>query len=109
MKRRMNKNMKINEDLKWQVDSKAEYLLEASMEELYDDINPLVADIHKLLGLDGEYLGCRVQITIGGPSIWIETFHNEIVGYWGNNTYRRSISNEISSKVDFIVSELYIN
>lgn len=95
----------INELLKGQVDSQAEYLYEASMKELYDRINPYVVDIEKLVRLNGEYLGCRVQITTGGPSIWIETFHNEIVGYWGSYTYRRSICYETSSKIDSIVSE----
>lgn len=97
--------MEINEMLKGQVDSQAEFLYEASIEELYDRINPHFVDVQKLVDLRGEYLGCRVQIATGGPSIWIETFHNEIVGCWGSYTYRRSICYETSSKIDSIVSE----
>ena len=33
----------------------------------------------------GEYLGCRIMLAGGGPTVWIDTFNEEIQGFWGSD------------------------
>ena len=58
-----------------------------------DAINTLIED---MLDMDyiynsrGELLGAEIMMTCGGPTLWIETRYNKVVGTWGNDRVERS-------------------
>ena len=56
---------------------------------------------------NGEYLGVRVYVTIGGPNVWIDTRRGEIGGAWGTERADRWLPPEIASEIDAIFSEYY--
>ncbi len=33
----------------------------------------------------GEYLGARLQLAGGGPTVWVDTFLEEVQGFWGSD------------------------
>ena len=39
-------------------------------------------DIEFTISSRGEYIGARILVAFGGPSIWINTRHNQVEGYW---------------------------
>jgi hypothetical protein len=39
-------------------------------------------DIEYTVSSGGEYLGARVLVAFGGPTIWINTRHNRVEGAW---------------------------
>ena len=41
---------------------------------------------------DGTYLGVKVMLAGGGPTVWLDTYQEEICGYWGSDKYTRIIS-----------------
>lgn len=44
-------------------------------------------DIEYRCSSSGDYLGARVYVTLGGPTIWIETDFGRVCGAWGAETY----------------------
>jgi hypothetical protein len=33
----------------------------------------------------GEYLGAKLMLAGGGPTVWLDTFEGEIQGFWGSD------------------------
>jgi len=48
-------------------------------------------DIKYTIDGDGTYLGVRVMIAGGGPNVYLDTYQEEIQGYWGNDKYTKNI------------------
>jgi len=44
-------------------------------------------DIEYIISSTGEYLGARVLVTCGGPTIWVNTRTNTIEGTWWSDSY----------------------
>tara|TARA_Y100001963_G_scaffold80425_1_gene111590 strand:+ start:99 stop:467 length:369 start_codon:yes stop_codon:yes gene_type:complete len=42
-----------------------------------------VYDIRYLVGSDKEYLGAKLMVAGGGPTIWVNTWTKEVEGSWG--------------------------
>ena len=65
--------------------------------DLEDDEQP---SIHDWLGSqlcweyqisqDMQFLGARVDVTIGGPNIWVDTRFNQVHGSWGGDNFNCS-------------------
>lgn len=65
--------------------------------------------------LDGEicrnintnnYSGCLLYVTLGGPTVWIDTIRNEVAGAWGSSTDSVWLPSEICSEINSLVEEL---
>ncbi len=41
--------------------------------------------IRYIIDGSGEYLGARLQLAGGGPTVWVDTFEGEIQGLWGSD------------------------
>ena len=41
--------------------------------------------IRYIIDGSGEYLGARLMIAGGGPTVWVDTFEGEIQGFWGSD------------------------
>ncbi|MEQ8627083.1 hypothetical protein [Ekhidna sp.] len=44
-------------------------------------------DIEYVSSSRGEYLGARILVAYGGPSIWINTRNRQVEGYWWSDNY----------------------
>tara|TARA_R100001082_G_scaffold98250_1_gene66454 strand:- start:1539 stop:1856 length:318 start_codon:yes stop_codon:yes gene_type:complete len=40
-------------------------------------------DIRYLVDSSKRYLGAEIMCAGGGPTIWVDTFDNQVKGYWG--------------------------
>ncbi len=45
-----------------------------------------ILDIEYIVTSKSEYLGARVLVAFGGPTIWVNTRSKLIEGYWGNES-----------------------
>lgn len=74
--------------------------------DLYDYFNDCL-DIEYTISSYGDYLGATIWVTVGGPSIWIDTRENEIKGRWGSDAVNIWLPSEISNEIDNFFEELY--
>ena len=42
-------------------------------------------NIRYLVDHDKQYLGAKILVAGGGPTIWVDTWTNEVKGYWGTD------------------------
>ena len=42
-------------------------------------------DIRYLVDREKRYLGAEILVAGGGPTIWVDTWTNEVKGYWGTD------------------------
>ena len=47
-----------------------------------------VYDIRYIVDSQKRYLGCKLMVAGGGPTIWVDTFSKEVRGYWGGDKVR---------------------
>jgi hypothetical protein len=100
-------------DLENHVDSIAVKLSNGFGDELNDDGEPMDAfdylqyalDIEYVVNRDGEYLGARILVAFGGPSIWIDTRRGMVDGYWWSDRASSSFSDNIG--LDDALAELW--
>ena len=64
-------------------------------------------DFEYTIASNGEYLGVRVYVALGGPNVWIDTRRGEIGGAWGADRADRWLPREICDEIDEIFSEYY--
>ena len=74
---------------------------QATMYDYFAD--PL--DFEYTIAANGEYLGVRVYVALGGPNVWIDTRRGEIGGAWGSDRADRWLPREICDEIDEIFSE----
>ena len=58
-----------------------------------DAINTLIEDMldaEYVYNSVGELLGAEIMMTFGGPTLWIETRYNKVIGTWGGDRFERS-------------------
>ena len=44
-----------------------------------------VYDIRYYVDRDKRYLGCELMVAGGGPTIWVNTYTQQVEGYWGGD------------------------
>ena len=49
-------------------------------------------DIKYTIDGDGNYRGVRIMIAGGGPNVYLDTYYEEIQGYWGGDSCKLIIS-----------------
>ena len=42
-------------------------------------------DIRYYVDRDKRYLGCEILVAGGGPTIWVNTYTQQVEGYWGGD------------------------
>jgi len=62
-------------------------------------------DIEYTITSDLDYKGAKIAVALGGPSIYISTNTNEVVGYWGSDRVTVPFTDNIG--VDAYCEELY--
>ena len=60
-------------------DSKCEVILEAGcfMEGVYD--------IRYLVDREKRFMGAELLVAGGGPTVWVDTFREQVTGWWGTD------------------------
>ena len=76
---------------------------QATMYDYFED--PL--DFEYTIASNGEYLGVRVYVTLGGPNVWIDTRRGEIGGAWGTDRADRWLPREICDEIDEVFQEYF--
>ena len=64
-------------------------------------------DVEYTIDSRGEYLGCRVFVTLGGPNVWVDTRRGEVGGAWGTDRESVWLPSEICDEIDGIFCEAY--
>ena len=62
-------------------------------------------DIRYLVSSDKSFLGAEIMCAGGGPTIWVDTWDQEVKGYWGGD--RGNISYVDNLGLDDYCEELY--
>ena len=64
-----------------------------------------VYDISYIVDSEKKYLGAMLMVAGGGPTIWVNTWTNEVEGYWGGDRVTWSFRDEIG--LDDYNEEMY--
>ena len=64
-----------------------------------------VYDIRYIVDGKKKYLGAMLMVAGGGPTIWVNTWTNEVEGYWGGDRVTWSFRDEIG--LDDYNEEMY--
>ena len=64
-----------------------------------------VYNIRYIVDSEKKYLGAMLMVAGGGPTIWVNTWTNEVAGYWGGDRVTWSFRDEIG--LDDYNEEMY--
>ena len=53
------------------------------------------------------YLGARIYVTLGGPTVWIDTRGKTVELRWGADSATALLSYDAAEQLDDIMSEIY--
>lgn len=62
-------------------------------------------DIEHAISGNGDHLGSRIAVGLGGPNIFINTRENRVEGYWGITTSYASYTDNLG--IDEAAEEIY--
>lgn len=66
-----------------------------------------VLDIEYTISGNGDFLGCRLAVALGGPNVYINTREGEVQGYWGSDRASAWLPSEVCEEINAIFEELY--
>jgi hypothetical protein len=100
-----------NNELREYVDGIAADLRKAYEEDeeigsLYDYLADAL-DVEYTISANGEFLGARIAVTLGGPNVWIDSREGLVKGYWGTEREEAWIPSEICDCINFQFEDLY--
>ena len=64
-----------------------------------------VYDIRYVVDRDKRYLGAQLMVAGGGPTVWVNTWTNEVEGYWGGDRVTWAFQDNIG--LDDYCQEMY--
>lgn len=59
------------------------------------------------IGLDGEFHGVRLLIAFGGPTIYIDTLHMAVEGYWGRDEWNEPLGTSVADDINTYWANCY--
>ena len=62
-------------------------------------------DIRYLVDREKRYLGAEIMVAGGGPTIWVDTWDQEVKGYWGTDRVNIMFADNIG--LDDYCEEMY--
>ena len=62
---------------------------------------------HFIVNRDGELQGVRVMVACGGPNVWVDTYSQEVVSYWGSDTERYPLLSSTAEAIDDWAREVF--
>ena len=88
----------------WADDEREEREEQGEPCDLWDYLED-VLDVEYILDSRFRLIGCKLYITLGGPTIYIDTRENAIVGHWGGDRETIYFDYEISDEINEIFEE----
>ena len=64
-------------------------------------------DIEYAVDSQKKYLGARIYVTLGGPTVWIDTREKTVELRWGTDSATALLSYDAAEQLDDIMSEIY--
>jgi len=64
-------------------------------------------DIEYTISGNGDFLGVRIAVTLGGPNVYVDSRRGEVEGYWGTDHESAWIPAEICEEINFIFEDAY--
>ena len=64
-------------------------------------------DVEYTIDSRGNYLGVCVWITLGGPSVWVDTRDRVVKLAWGSERAEWGISSDVANQIDEMFEEMY--
>ena len=58
-----------------------------------------VLDLRYLSEQDGDIIGVQIQVTAGGPNVWIDTHREKVVGWWGSAYAEADVPSDIAEEL----------
>ena len=79
------------------------------LEQLYlgDYMSTEVLDFDIVIGGDWEYKSCKLYVTLGGPSVWIDTAENAVKLAWGTDREEYGLDWGVCDEIDQYWEETY--
>lgn len=62
---------------------------------------------HFVIDRTGELHGVRLMVACGGPNVWVDTYNQEVVSYWGSDTERYPLSSSTSEAINDWAREVF--
>lgn len=78
----------------------------------YEDIFAYISDaldVDYRLSSQLELLGVCLYTTLGGPNVWIDTYHNTIEGRWGSSSMSIYVADDICDEINDYYAEYLSN
>ncbi|WP_455501194.1 hypothetical protein [Gemmiger sp.] len=72
--------------------------------DLLDYINDAL-DTEYILDSMFTLIGVKLYVTLGGPTIWVDTQNNEVVGHWGTEQQTAWVPSEICEEINDLITE----
>lgn len=58
------------------------------------------------IGLDGNLRSVKIMLAFGGPNIYLDTANGTVLGYWGCETAKARVSDEICTEIEAIFDDI---
>lgn len=106
----MDYEQKFNEEFQKQIDDIANNLVNLYENDFYDNDGNFYFDddiynLDYVVRVKCGLMGVRIMIACGGPNIWIDTFEEKVVGYWGSTKCESSLPRYVCDDIDDIFLE----
>lgn len=87
------------------LDSDDEPTDEMEYRGLYDFIEDAL-DVEITRGLSGDYRGAKLYMTVGGPTIWVDTKTGFVEGRWGGDSCSKWVDSDAIDELNEAIEEL---
>ena len=84
------------------------YLNSVDPLSLYDYFEDFL-DVEYIIDSRGNYIGSKIYITLGGPTVWIDTPTSEVKLHWASERASYPIDFDVRDQIDEIFEEFYNN
>lgn len=62
---------------------------------------------HFVIDRSGELQGVRLMVACGGPSVWVDTYNEEVISHWGSDTERYPLLTSTAEAINDWASEVF--
>lgn len=87
------------------LDSEDEPSDEMEYRGLYDFIEDAL-DIEVTCGISGDFRGAKLYVTVGGPTIWVDTQDGTVEGRWGTDSCSKWVDSDAIDELNDAIQEL---
>lgn len=87
------------------IDSDDEPADEMEYRGLYDFIEDAL-DVEITRGLSGDYRGAKLYMTVGGPTIWVDTQTGFVEGRWATDSCSKWVDSDAIDELNDAIEEL---